>query len=111
MIDRHHGKTCDGLYIAVQVLLAQKDLHKGLDDLRLNNRYAQVQSKVIYDLSDKARIKQFIESTQWQSDGSRVSVRLSGTEPVVRIMVESSIADKAKDVAAEISKRVEAFIA
>lgn len=111
VIDRHHGKTCDGLYIAVQVLLAQKDLRKGLDDLCLKNRYAQVQSKVTYDLSDKARIKQFIESTQWQSEGSRVSVRLSGTEPVVRIMVESSIAEKAKDVAAEISKRVEDFIA
>lgn len=111
VIDRCHGKTCDGLYMAVQVMLAQRATSGTLDTMVLGNRYAQVKCQVAYAAEQKDRIRTFVDSEDWQQEGSRVSVRLSGTEPVVRIMVESSNAEKAKDVASEISKRVEAFIA
>ena len=89
-----HNTTGDGLISALQVLSLMKRTQKPLSELaRAMTAVPQVllnvKVKQKRDLSDLPEIRRAIEAGEQQLNGTgRILVRYSGTEPVLRIMVE-----------------------
>ena len=106
VVDLDHGFVCDGLLTAVRVIMAQRQLGKSLEACKLNNRYAQVMRSIRYDSKYKSKVVDIIESTKWTYHHCRINVRLSGTEPVIRVMVESSEESEAQNIAQAIVDRL-----
>ena len=88
--------TGDGIVAALQVLHALVQSGRTLSEARQGmSRYPQVLRNVRtgkrVDLESNAALRSAIdESQETLGENGRVLVRVSGTEPVVRIMVESS---------------------
>ena len=86
--------TGDGLISALQVLIVMQESGKSLHQLtRGMPRYPQTMINVRTDsrleLQDSAEIQSAIQDIERRlADRGRVLVRASGTEPVVRVMVE-----------------------
>jgi phosphoglucosamine mutase len=106
--------TGDGLLTAVQLLDAVNRAGKGLDELaavmtRLPQvlRNVRVTSNLAPDLDE--RIAADVASARAElGDHGRVLVRRSGTEPLVRVMVEASTAELADAVAERLAEAVTA---
>ncbi len=106
--------TGDGLISALQVLAIMKQSGAGLAELSTAMRkYPQallnVQvSKHADPLSD-ASVKRVVNEVEKRFDGrGRIVLRASGTEPVIRVMVEGYDADLVKAGAGEIAAAVKA---
>ena len=86
--------TGDGLISALQVLSVMKDTGKSLSELAAGMpKYPQtminVRMKNRIDPGSSAEIQAAVESAELElSDAGRVVLRASGTEPVIRVMVE-----------------------
>jgi phosphoglucosamine mutase len=111
-LDKH--TTGDGLISALQVLKAcarsRQSLARQLKDVRLfpqtliNVRLAPGQ-----DWKNNARLSSECDGLQKELDGSgRVLIRASGTEPVLRVMVEASDAQVAQRGAERLAEAVRA---
>ncbi len=104
--------TGDGIVAALQVLYAMIRSEKGLHELKTGmTKYPQhminvrVAGKV--DLSACAPIQAAVSDTEIQlGDGGRVLLRPSGTEPLVRVMIEG---EDAKQVT-ELTQRLAAVV-
>jgi phosphoglucosamine mutase len=89
-----YNTTGDGLITAVQVLALMKTTGKSLSELaKCMTIYPQVlvnvRVKERRDLSSLPRVKQHIARLEKKLDGTgRLLIRYSGTEPLVRIMIE-----------------------
>ncbi len=90
-----HNTTGDGLMSALQLLCAMFDQGKALDDLgadmelfpqKLWNIVMPVMKDILADASVIAAIR---DAETRLGDGGRINVRLSGTEPKARVMVEA----------------------
>ena len=106
--------TGDGIIAALQVLFAMVDRGKTLADLRrgfrkypqrLENVRVQSHSNVIFDSPGLQRAVRDAEAEL--GSGGRVLVRLSGTEALVRVMVEGAAEDQVNDLAGRIALAVE----
>jgi len=110
-LDKH--TTGDGIVSALQVLHALKAEGQGLEQLCNSVRlYPQVLVNVKiskgFDFKSNAQVQGALKSTETQLEGKgRVLVRASGTEPVLRIMVEGESVDDIKKVAREIAITIE----
>ncbi|MBI4744367.1 MAG: phosphoglucosamine mutase [Actinobacteria bacterium] len=107
-----HNTTGDGVITALQLISVMRQTAKKLSELkRVMDRLPQVlvnvevskkgklnQTKAIWD-----RVKQIEERL---GDKGRILVRESGTEPLVRVMVESEIKDEAKEIAESLAEVV-----
>ncbi len=103
--------TGDGIIAALQVLQALHVSGKTLADARAPvHKYPQVlvnvKTSTRVDLSE-ARVRGAVASVEQQLAGrGRVLLRLSGTEPLVRVMVEGeeagTVAQLAEDIAAAV---------
>ena len=86
--------TGDGIIAALQVLVAMRESGKTLSELRSGlNIYPQVMINVRmsrrFDVKESTRVQQAIKAVEGElADTGRVVLRASGTEPVVRVMVE-----------------------
>ncbi len=105
--------TGDGLITALEVLRAIRRSGKTLRDLHEPIRdYPQVMVNV--EVRDKSVAKDervLKEVERWEKEGMRIVVRPSGTEPVVRVMVEGKDDGSIKTAAgkiAEVVKEVDA---
>lgn len=89
-----YNTTGDGLITAVQVLALMKTTGKSLSKLtKVMTNFPQVlvnvRVKERRDLATVPKVKQQMERLEKKLDGSgRLLVRYSGTEPLVRIMIE-----------------------
>ena len=109
----HATGTGDGIVTALQVVSAMRMSGRSLADMagvmqlypqRLIN--VRVDEKV--DLSTQAEIQSAVESAEAaMGERGRVLLRPSGTEPLIRVMVEADDADMANDHAQAIAKVVE----
>lgn len=113
MIVLDQATTGDGLVCALQVLAIMKQSGKALSELakgmvkypqtmvnvRIDNRLDPAKSVAIQDAVVKAEGE--------LADTGRVVLRASGTEPVIRVMVEG----KDHDQVAELAKRLAAVVA
>ena len=105
--------TGDGLISALQVLAAMKRAGAGLAELAAPMpRYPQVMLNVKverrFDPAADDGVREVTERAQRGFDGrGRVVLRASGTEPVIRVMVEGHDAAMVKRAAQEIATAVE----
>ena len=106
--------TGDGIIAALQVLFAMVDRGKTLAELRrgfrkypqrLENVRVQSHSNAIFDSPGLKRAVRDAEADL--GSGGRVLVRLSGTEALVRVMVEGAAEDQVNDLACRIALAVE----
>ena len=109
-LDQH--STGDGTIAALQVLAAVQEKQKTLNDL-LNGVeiYPQVlinvKTKPDYNWQNDLKLKTAITNAEQSLLGKgRVLIRASGTEPVLRVMVEANEADLAQQSAEAIAGQV-----
>jgi len=94
--------TGDGIVAALQVLAAVVSSGKQLSELKQGmRRYPQVMVNVrteeVFDIDSSSQVKKAVtEVESLLADRGRVLLRASGTEPVIRVMVEG---DDATEVA------------
>jgi phosphoglucosamine mutase len=111
LLDRH--TTGDGLLAALSVCRVMRDSARSLAELRkVMSRFPQalvnVRVKGRRDLTAIAPLQDGIARVEKALDGrGRVLVRFSGTEPLVRVMVEGEDEDAVNAYAAEIATLVE----
>jgi len=114
VINRQHHTTGDGIIAGLQVLAAMYQEQKSLEKLSCDfHKLPQVLINVRFE-SDKQpleseNVKSVVREVEEALAGSgRVLLRKSGTEPLIRVMVEGENEAKVKAFAQQIAKEVEA---
>ena len=113
IIVRDRISTGDGTIAALQVLHAMMATNKSLSELkRVMIKYPQtlinVRIKEKLDLANNAVIQDAVKRAEEQMGGrGRVLLRASGTEPLIRVMVEAQDANETKQLASMIANVVE----
>jgi len=109
-LDQH--STGDGTIAALQVLAAMQEKQKSLNDL-LNGVQIfpqvliNVKTKPDYNWQNDLKLKTAITNAEQSLVGKgRVLIRASGTEPVLRVMVEANEANLAQQTAEAIAGQV-----
>ena len=103
--------TGDGIISALQVLEALNVAGRDLADVKAGMRkfpqvLVNVETRERVDLENPA-IRAAVKTVEQRLDGrGRVLLRLSGTEPLVRVMVESEDADLTRQYAETIAEAV-----
>ena len=106
--------TGDGLVSALQVLAVMKQTGSGLAELAAGmKKYPQVLLNVRiakpFDPATEPTVSRVVEEVERRLKGrGRIVLRASGTEPVIRVMVEGSDAALVKKGAKDIGAAVEA---
>lgn len=114
MILLEHNSTGDGLMTAVQFLAAVKRSDKPVEEtIKIMTRFPQVlinvRVKDKHAVGSNAKVAEAVaEAEAALGDNGRVLLRPSGTEPVVRVMVEALDAEAADKHAHAIAAVVEA---
>lgn len=107
-----HNTTGDGLMTAVQFLAAVKRSGKSVDELVSSfKKFPQVLINVSVDdkeesMKNPAVLKEVEDAERELGDGGRVLLRPSGTEPVVRVMVEAFSQEIAESHARRIANKL-----
>ena len=106
--------TGDGIVSALQVLSVMQDQGKGLHELKQGMRkYPQTMINVRVEkwdtIAGNTRIQEAVRDAETTLAGKgRVLLRPSGTEPLVRVMVEGHDVDTVASLARQIADAVEA---
>nr|VFJ94595.1 MAG: phosphoglucosamine mutase [Candidatus Kentron sp. LFY] len=109
--------TGDGIVSALQVLSALKQFQRTLHEFKQDiTKYPQVLINVRMhrriDVTTLPEIQESVRAAESELAGTgRVSLRLSGTEPLVRVMVEGQKEQQVKRLAAKIVETVETTLA
>ena len=109
-LDKH--TTGDGIVAALQVLSAMKQHQKTLAQLLekvtlFPQTLINVKYKQGYDWKSDAKIQEAIKQAEKNLSGSgRVLIRPSGTEPLLRVMVEAQDAHQAQEQAKKIAQTI-----
>lgn len=104
--------TGDGLITALQVLAVMRRTGKSLSELaagmqRLPQILLNVRTEQRVDIDGNETIRAAVERTESTLNGrGRVVLRASGTEPVIRVMVEGDDEDEVKKLAEELAGTV-----
>jgi phosphoglucosamine mutase len=112
IIMRHYANTGDGILTALHLLQAVKTSGKSLQELaRVMERFPQVLINVKDVQKDKLAGSDLIAAAIAAHEAAlartgRVLVRPSGTESLVRVMVEAQSKDQAEKIAEEIAALV-----
>ena len=112
IIMRHYANTGDGLLTALHLMQVIKSSGKSLSELsKVMERFPQelinVKNVSKEKLSTSEKIKSEIDLRQAELGTSgRILVRASGTESLVRVMVEAQSADQAAQIAEELAALV-----
>ncbi len=122
IIRRDITSTGDGILTAVLMLDLMKRSEKYLYELRLNSmeKYPQTLVNVRHSGVSRESISKFLSSNEFKSflhdiessinNSGRVFVRQSGTEPLVRVMVEMTTQDRANQIANSVASELEHII-
>lgn len=112
IIMRHYANTGDGLLTALHLMQVIKTTGKPLSELaKIMERFPQelinVNGVAKDKLASSTEIQEAIAAQQKQlGSAGRILVRASGTESLVRVMVEAQSADHARKIAEEIAALV-----
>lgn len=114
VINRQHHTTGDGIVAALQVLAAMYQEQKSLDALSCDfKKMPQVLVNVRFESKENPleapNVTSAVQEVEKALSGSgRVLLRKSGTEPLIRVMVEGENEAKVKAYAQQIANEVEA---
>ena len=117
IICRELISTGDGIVAALQVMEAMRVTGKSLADLRRGmDKYPQtlvnVKIKQRVDLDQVEKVQSLKAEIERALQGSgRVLLRSSGTEPLVRVMVEGSDSEQVKTLAHQLAQAVSESLA
>ncbi len=119
IIFREFATTGDGQLTAVQLLSHLKNAKRPLSELcKVMKKYPQTTVNIDADASDKINfftdeeIKSLLEEAKARiGDRGRIVVRPSGTEPVIRIMVESDSESETQQIAEQTAKSIQRRLA
>ncbi|MEJ2514477.1 MAG: phosphoglucosamine mutase [Gammaproteobacteria bacterium] len=106
--------TGDGLATALQVLTAMKETGLGLAELaggmdKLPQVMINVRTSRKLDPEAEPDLREAVEAGQAElGDEGRIVLRASGTEPVIRVMVEATAPERARTTAERLAAAVEA---
>nr|VFK12242.1 MAG: phosphoglucosamine mutase [Candidatus Kentron sp. LPFa]VFK28422.1 MAG: phosphoglucosamine mutase [Candidatus Kentron sp. LPFa] len=109
--------TGDGIVSALQVLSALEQFQQTLHEFKKNiSKYPQVLINIRLprriDVTTLPEVQESVRTAEVELAGTgRVSLRLSGTEPLARVMVEGEEKERVERLAGEIAKTVEATLA
>ena len=112
IIMRHYANTGDGLLTALHLMQAVKTSGKSLAELasimqRFPQELVNVKNVDKDKLSTSVTLKNEIEAKQIAlGSAGRILVRASGTESLVRVMVEAQTATQAKEIAEDLAALV-----
>lgn len=113
LICLEHTTTGDGIIAALQVLRAMVEQGKELAELKQGmSKYPQSLINVrlggTFDLASSVPVQQAITAAEHElADKGRVLLRPSGTEPLVRVMVEGEDGSRVERVARQLADVVE----
>ena len=118
LIFSDYATTGDGQLSALQLLAFMKREGKSLSELAVMRRYPQSlvnirttpEGKVAF-FTDKDVAKIVAEATEFLGERGRLVVRPSGTEPLLRVMVESETEEETERVAKETAERIKEKLA
>ncbi|HID07651.1 MAG TPA: phosphoglucosamine mutase, partial [Armatimonadetes bacterium] len=108
--------TGDAIVAALQVLAFMRQTGDTLSHLKSGmTRYPQILLNVPLahkiDISDNQAVNQAVKKAEDQlGDSGRVLLRPSGTEPVVRVMVEGKVANDVEKICSEVADAVVAAV-
>ena len=108
--------TGDGIIAAWQVMAEIHDTGKTLYELKSDmQKYPQVLINVrasrVVDLNNDAEIQKTVKAAEQKlGDKGRVLLRASGTEPLIRVMVEGESEDLVNNLAQELAENVKKAI-
>lgn len=106
------ASTGDGLIAALKILFAIVDSKMELSELLSDLRFCpqemiNVRTDKVVDLESDPKIIGAVQSVEEKlKESGRVLLRASGTEPLIRVMVEANDAKVAKDLARELASVV-----
>lgn len=109
IICRYAATTGDGIISALQVLRVLIETERSLHDLKSDmTKYPQVMINVRlsekFDVSDNLEIAEAVRSVEKRLAGrGRVLLRASGTEPLIRVMVEGEEYEEVADCSRELA--------
>ncbi|PCH63296.1 MAG: hypothetical protein COC04_04565 [Gammaproteobacteria bacterium] len=101
---------------ALQVLAEIKETSSSLHELRSSvikypQRLINVKAKKMVDLANNDDVVRAVKNIEEKlGDEGRVLLRASGTEPVVRVMVEGRDAAVTNELAKELASRIEIIL-
>ena len=103
--------TGDGIVAALKVLSALDFLGLSLRDSvkgckSITQCLINVPSSSSFSMEDPSMLKE-IDFLEEKQDNGRVLLRPSGTEPVVRVMVEAENAEEARDACEQLAKKIQ----
>ena len=113
MIFLEHNTTGDGVLTALQILAIMQETGKPLSELAqvmtsLPQTLINVRVRARRNINEIPAIRAVIDRVEEQlGDNGRVLVRYSGTEPLLRIMLEGQDQDEIAAMANEIARAVE----
>jgi len=116
MICMNYAETGDGLITAIQVLEVMKRTKKTLSELMLGyKKLPQVNENIDlnqdFDIDSSEKIKEAVHKIESQlSKNGRVILRSSGTEPLVRIMIEDEDQEQLNTLIVQLKAEVNAII-
>ena len=113
IIFSQYSTTGDGLLTSLQLMKVLREEEKSLSDLAsVMEKYPQI--ILNYEIKDGEQffknlcIKKFIEERKKELDGKgRIFVRASGTEPLIRILLEGEDEDKLERMSQDLRKVIE----
>jgi phosphoglucosamine mutase len=111
-LDRN--STGDGIITAIELLTVMEETGKPLSELaKVMKRFPQILKNLrvegVKHIAESPSVLEAVAHGQRDlGDRGRVLVRPSGTEPVIRVMVESESREKADQVAQSICRAIEA---
>ena len=113
----NHSTTGDGIISALQVLVGMTEADRSLNELKAGmTKYPQVMINVRttpgFDLDGCTAVQDSVRVAEAELSGTgRVLLRPSGTEPLVRVMVEGEELELVERVARGLADSVESAIA
>lgn len=113
MIFLEYNTTGDGVLTALQILAIMQESGKPLSELArvmtsLPQTLVNVRVKERRNINDIPAIRKVIDGVERRlADSGRVLVRYSGTEPLLRVMIEGQDQVKITEMAGEIAKAVQ----
>lgn len=108
-----HNTTGDGLLTGIHLAHIIKKSGKKLSELhsemkKFPQELVNVKVEDKYHVTDNEKVKEIMAEVQEEMAGNgRILVRASGTEPLVRVMVEAETEEKANEFATRIAEVVE----